>query len=67
MELKNCPHCGGTAIWTDCTEVDPPARLRAGYVRCTRCGCRTGTYILDEYYIPADKKDDAFEAWNRRV
>ena len=50
-ELKPCPFCGGEAKRRDGSSTTP-------YIRCTRCGCRTGSSRSDERLVAA---------WNRRV
>lgn len=67
MELEKCPHCGAVAIWNEYEELDPPCHYRAGYAKCTQCGCRTRTYILDGYYGSTDTKEEAFAVWNQRL
>lgn len=58
IELKSCPFCGGEA------------RLqRKGdgyYVICKRCGCRT-PYNQYQFISREKLREEAIEAWNRRV
>lgn len=54
-ELKPCPFCGGEARIRDFTMVDLEPEID---VFCINCGAQTFVY---------ETKDDAIEAWNRRV
>ena len=49
--LLPCPFCGCKAEWRDGSSTTP-------YIRCVRCGCRTGSSRNDAKLVAA---------WNRRV
>lgn len=56
-ELKQCPFCGGKAeFYATCIDY--------AYVKCRKCGARTGNIALSYEY---STKDVAIEAWNRRA
>lgn len=65
MELKNCPFCGGKAIFI-------PLSSCSGYIACVgTCGMNTGRYwdepMTEQKENRAKWRDRALEAWNRRV
>lgn len=49
-ELRNCPFCGGKAALYYASSCP--------YVKCTKCGSKTGKYLNVEY---------AIKNWNRRA
>lgn len=68
-DLKPCPFCGGEAELIDSrlSVITKPVF----YVECTSCNCIVGRRIMitsarkgKEYF---GAKEDAIEAWNRRV
>ena len=55
MKLRECPFCGGEAVFVSTCEV--PDETPRGYFRCENMCCEQ-CYVGD--------KDEAAEAWNRR-
>ena len=55
-ELKQCPFCGGEAIFCS-------AFMDYAFVKCRKCGAKTDNIALSYEY---SAKDVAIEAWNRR-
>ena len=50
-ELRKCPFCGG--------EADTyPYDFSGWYIGCSECSCDLGVF---------DTKEEAIEAWNKRV
>lgn len=58
--LKPCPFCGGKAKLETCLEREYNSLIDYYFIRCTSCGCRTGTY-------PPEYMHEAAERWNRRA
>lgn len=50
-ELKSCPFCGGEAEMREGSSTKP-------YIRCKRCGCRTGS---------SRYRGNLAKAWNARA
>ena len=51
-DLKPCPFCGSQILFLERTETNKC------YIACVECGSRSGNYWT---------KQDAIEAWNRRI
>ena len=51
QELKRCPFCGGEA-------ETYPYYFNEWYIGCRECSCDLGVF---------DTKEEAIEAWNKRV
>ena len=68
IELKPCPFCGAEA---NLTEVRFVALKPLYIVECSACTARIGrtkeTYQTSKGYTHFNNKEDAIEAWNRRV
>ena len=67
IELKPCPFCGGEARAT----IAPFAGV--AFVECKRCSAMMGRYHKggktdhDGFWTHFASKEEAIEAWNRRV
>ena len=55
MKLRNCPFCGGEAVFVSTSEVQD--ETPRGYFRCENMCC-------EQCHVRS--KDEAVEAWNRR-
>ena len=75
VKLKPCPFCGGKAKINKCTMELPFSEERNAFsVFCTECGCspfefdEINLYYNYDWKEREDKlKNQAIEAWNRRV
>lgn len=67
MDIKNCPFCGGEAIYKIDTEPDGYCHYTVGFIKCDKCGCQTPHLIIDGYYGATTKEEDVYKIWNKRV
>lgn len=64
IKLKPCPFCGGVAELIIDKQIVLRSLERCATVRCTKCGCRTDSYLLESMH---DKCERVINAWNRRA